>query len=107
MSEILSLLLWLTSLFIGAALGARRGHTIAGAALGLLGPIGWVIAAILPEAGPRCPNCGGVFVQGAAVCKCCGRDITPKQPLARAAVPQPRAVPQVASRPKPPRPLGP
>jgi hypothetical protein len=78
---------------IGAAIGEAKGRPGLGAVLSLLvGPIGWLVVAMLPsaqEAGPLCPHCGGVTVSGAAVCKNCGRDLPPPLPVIAQPAPTP------------------
>jgi hypothetical protein len=64
----------LVSVLVGWVIGKQRGRGDAGAALGLLGPIGWIIAALLPEEGRRCPECRGVVPREARRCKHCGAD---------------------------------
>jgi hypothetical protein len=60
---------------IGAAIGSSKDNGGSGFALGaLLGPIGWIIAAILDY--PRkCPACLGGVPEAATVCKNCGREL--------------------------------
>ena len=59
--------------FIGYAIGNTRGRGGEGALLGIfLGPIGWVIALLLPATGSKCPGCLGVVPEGARRCKHCG-----------------------------------
>lgn len=36
------------SVVLGGMIGYRRGYLASGAALGLLGPLGWLIAAFMP-----------------------------------------------------------
>ena len=61
---------------IGGLIGSRNGNTLAGVILGfLLGPIGWLITLLWSDPRPKCPECGGVVVKGAAKCKNCGSTI--------------------------------
>lgn len=61
---------------IGALIGNRRGQVANGFALGaLLGPVGWLITILLPEAGPKCPECLGVIPRAARRCKHCGVEL--------------------------------
>jgi hypothetical protein len=62
----------LVSMLVGYAIGRWRGRGGAGAWLGLLGPVGWIIAALLPEEGRRCPECLGVVPEKARRCRHCG-----------------------------------
>jgi uncharacterized membrane protein YfcA len=73
---------------VGYLIGKWKGRGTLGLWLGLLlGVIGWIIVAVLPDSqrvtGPsrRCPFCAEVVQPAAVVCKHCGRDI----PLTRAA----------------------
>ncbi len=71
---------------IGYTIGQSRGRGPDGLGLGLfLGPIGCIIAALLPEKGLHCPECLGVVPRGARRCKHCGVAIT-KEPLREAAL---------------------
>jgi hypothetical protein len=67
------LMLWVViSGAIGSAVGGRRDNSTIGLFLGIfLGPIGWIIAAILdyPE---KCAVCGGGIPKNVAICKHCG-----------------------------------
>jgi TPR repeat protein len=60
---------------VGAAIGSAKGNGGTGFALGaLLGPIGWIIAALQDYPG-KCPACGCGVPQGVTVCKGCGREL--------------------------------
>lgn len=76
---------------IGAWIGSTKGRTSIGATLGLLlGPIGWIIIALLSEAqepttsrvtsrhasrGRPCQFCGVLVTQGNSICTACGSKI--------------------------------
>lgn len=67
--------LFLAMLFagLGYMIGNTKGRGTEGLALGLLlGPIGFIIALLLPEQGPKCPECQGVIPYGVKRCKHCG-----------------------------------
>ncbi len=58
---------------IGALIGKFKGRVALGLFLGVLfGPIGWIIVALLSNERPKCPECGGIVVEGARKCKNCG-----------------------------------
>jgi len=78
--EIFVIAVWLLTAAIGAALGATKGRSNEGFALGLLlGPIGLIIALLLPAkpmAGARrCPLCRETVADDATVCPHCQREI--------------------------------
>jgi len=58
---------------IGGWVGSYRGRKFDGHLFGaLLGPVGWIIAALLPEDGKRCVECQGVVPVIARRCRHCG-----------------------------------
>lgn len=66
-------IVWLIMALIGCAIGQINGRPAAGFLWGLLlGPIGWLIVIIGPNMKPKCPECGGIVVEGARKCKNCG-----------------------------------
>ncbi|MBX3169972.1 MAG: hypothetical protein KF760_21385 [Candidatus Eremiobacteraeota bacterium] len=61
---------------IGAAIGQSKGKmTYCILVSILLGPLGWILAAVTPTAHPKCPACRGDVVVGARKCKNCGSDL--------------------------------
>ena len=62
---------------IGLLIGKNKGRGCEGFFFGLLlGPIGWVITALLGDESPKCPECLGVVNKKAKRCKNCGADLT-------------------------------
>lgn len=62
----------LMSCLIGQLIGRCRGEQSFGGALGLLlGPFGWLIAALLPDKRLRCPRCGVLLWSDAHRCPSC------------------------------------
>src|SRR5262245_14494615 len=61
---------------IGYAIGKRK-HDVTGSVILsiLLGPIGWLIAAISTGVLRKCPFCSEGIVPDANVCRYCGRDL--------------------------------
>ena len=58
---------------VGALIGKAKGRVGLGIFLGaLFGPIGWAVVALLSNKIPKCPECGGIIVEGARKCKNCG-----------------------------------
>ena len=69
---------------IGMFIGRTRGRGTAGFWLGFfLGPIGWIIALLLPREGRRCPFCQEVISDTASVCPHCRRDLAVRRPPKR------------------------
>jgi hypothetical protein len=66
---------------IGAGVGRQRGQQDTGLLLGLLlGPVGVVVAALLPDRAEErrpCPHCAEMIRVAASVCRFCGRDVPP------------------------------
>ena len=66
------LFLWATFAAVGYAIGHGKGRPGLGLALGfLLGVFGWIIVAVLPTVGPKCPSCFGNVDPRASVCPHC------------------------------------
>lgn len=68
---------------IGMLIGGRKGRPIAGLLWAMvLGPIGWLLMALLPAASANtvkagsCPHCGGVVAIDQAKCNHCGNALT-------------------------------
>jgi hypothetical protein len=58
---------------VGALIGKHRGRAGSGVIWGgLLGPVGWLIVALMEDMRPKCTQCGGVIVEGARKCLHCG-----------------------------------
>ena len=65
--------------YIGRWIGSYRGRSVDGFCFGaLLGPIGWIVAALLPDDGKKCPQCLGVVPERALKCKHCGDELIPR-----------------------------
>src|SRR5271170_1922106 len=64
---------WIACILIGALIGKCKGRADSGLVWSaLLGPIGWLIVALMDDLRPVCSECGGVIVDGARKCKHCG-----------------------------------
>lgn len=68
---------WLpVSILVGLLIGQYKGRPVLGAVLGLLlGPIGWLLVAVMSNARPTCPFCKGYIVAKALKCKQCASTI--------------------------------
>jgi len=78
--RVLPLVIWLCLMIIfggiGALIGKPKKREGAGFLFGLLlGPIGWLLVAVGPDNSAKCPECGGVIVEGAKRCKNCGVEL--------------------------------
>lgn len=77
---IMEILAWvIIGSLIGGFIGSAKNQASTGVWLGLLlGPLGWIIVAVLPAvSAAQCPHCHGGVDGVAAVCCHCGRDIRP------------------------------
>jgi hypothetical protein len=64
---------WIFQTLVGAVIGKSKGRLDSGVFWSfLLGPIGWLIVALMSDLRQKCPECGGVVVAGARKCKNCG-----------------------------------
>lgn len=84
------LVIWIVMGFIGMAIGSSKGRGGFGFLMGLLlGFIGWIIVAVMPEAKQApttvagtptnvvCPHCRAPIDRRASVCATCRRDVKP------------------------------
>ncbi len=70
------LIMFLANGLIGALVGQKKNRIEAGLLFGfLLGPLGWLLVALGPNHGPKCPECGGDIVENARRCKNCGVEL--------------------------------
>lgn len=61
---------------VGALIGRSRGRPIDGLGWGiLLGPLGWLIVALLSDKRPKCPYCRGAVELSASRCRHCGGEL--------------------------------
>jgi len=71
-------------MLIGWGLGHMKGRPWDGLALGfLLGPLGCVIAVLLPRNGRQCPYCLGIIASEARKCMHCASDLPERIPSLR------------------------
>ncbi len=65
---------------VGSLIGEKaRGRKVAGAWLGLLGPLGWVLVLLFEDHRRKCPACRSAVDPKATKCPRCASDL----PLAR------------------------
>ena len=70
------LVVWAIMALVGYLIGKSKSRPVSGFIWGLLlGPIGWLVIAVGPDMGPKCPACKGDVVKGATKCKNCGSDL--------------------------------
>jgi hypothetical protein len=64
---------------VGGMIGKSKGQTAGGVVAGImLGPVGWLIVALVRPVGQRkCPYCAEQVKQEATVCRFCSRDLPP------------------------------
>ena len=75
---------------IGFAIGRARGRPEFGVALGLLvGPIGWLLLVLAPDARRKCPMCLGPVPEAARKCRHCGSDLAGPRPTMLAQLAEP------------------
>ena len=66
---------------VGSMIGGRKNRYGDGLVLGvLLGPVGWLIAALMDDHRPRCPSCRSVVDPLAVVCAHCRRQLVRSGP---------------------------
>lgn len=57
---------------VGALCGKYKGRVAEGIAAGMvLGPLGWLLMLLAKDMRARCPECGGLVVQGVRRCQHC------------------------------------
>lgn len=62
---------------VGALIGEKlRNRRTAGALLGLLGPIGWLLVLLFEDHRRRCPECRSPVLPGARRCAKCGAELS-------------------------------
>jgi hypothetical protein len=63
---------------VGALIGKFKGRVDSGVFWSFfLGPIGWLIVALMTDLRQKCPECRGAVIPGARKCKNCGSAIGP------------------------------
>ncbi len=77
------ILLWLgINAVVGYAIGKSKNAIGECVAISiLLGPIGWLIAAVSKENLKKCPFCSESVKPDAKVCRYCGRDLPAPEPI--------------------------
>jgi hypothetical protein len=67
---------WIACVLIGALIGKYKGRADSGVLWSaLLGPIGWIVVALMEDLRPKCPHCRGVIPAGARKCMHCGENL--------------------------------
>ena len=89
---------------VGALIGRRKRQAVSGFVWGfVLGPLGWIVALLLPSRLPRCRMCGGELPDESVVkCRHCGGDIDPatfQKPKKAKKAKQPKPKPAAGLRP--------
>ncbi len=102
MNDPLFVIGWLISILIGGLIGRVKQRPLAGVIYALLlGPLGWLIVAVVPGGGKKCPRCAETVKREAKVCKHCQADLSePERPKKPAPEKPPRKIPvPVAAKP--------
>jgi hypothetical protein len=81
------IVLWIgVNFLIGYAIGKPKGQAVSSAFICvLLGPIGWIVAAVSKGNVKKCPFCSEDIKPDAKVCRYCGRELPLPDPTTVAA----------------------
>lgn len=78
------LIAWIVCIVIGGLIGKHRGRVDSGVFWSaILGPIGWLMVALMEDLRPKCPLCRGVVAEGASRCMHCGGGLVVASGLTR------------------------
>jgi hypothetical protein len=78
LSVFLAVGFWVSSALVASEFASARGRGKAGFFLGLLyGPLGVIMALLLPSAAGRCPFCYEPVHSKATICPHCGSTLSP------------------------------